>query len=306
MPYTMINFAAVGFDLARLPHGDHVAKVLRTALSIDQRHLPALAAQHPGHMREERWTQLRDANRSSAAALRHDVAALVATGTDQGPDLNPSAYDMLRSLEISPVGNLDALERLIRHDILDWTWQKADGTDDLAIQSETARQAADVLVDSACAAYAASDLTAQTRREMAEPMAKATAALRAEKLLPMPNTIPENVQECLTQLQQCDHQTMAEWREQGSSDHKEVGLWSTAMNQACWAVHISERDRTAALVQLEAVCAFRAAGFTGKEAANGLWNSISGAMHAMVVTDLLNEKDHNVLTRTWRRIMPQK
>ena len=47
------------------------------------------------------------------------------------------------------------------------------------------------------------------------------------------------------------------------------------------------------------VQAFRQAGFTAADGAEGLWNTISGHIQAEVVGDVLSATTHEHLTRTW-------
>ncbi len=68
------------------------------------------------------------------------------------------------------------------------------------------------------------------------------------------------------------------------------------MHQATWAIHLSDRLRPAADAQLAAVAAFTQAGFDARDAAYGVWNALSGAVHATVAADLLPEAEHTVLT----------
>ena len=60
------------------------------------------------------------------------------------------------------------------------------------------------------------------------------------------------------------------------------------MHAVTWAVHLSGRVREAAAAQLRAVQALHVARIDATEAASGLWNLVSGALQATVVTDLLD------------------
>ena len=66
------------------------------------------------------------------------------------------------------------------------------------------------------------------------------------------------------------------------------GDWARSMHAATWAVHLSGRVREAAAAQLRAVQALHVARIDATEAASGLWNLVSGALQATVVTDLLD------------------
>lgn len=93
---------------------------------------------------------------------------------------------LLRRLERSRLGGLEALDRMIRSDILDWTWSTATrATQDratqegasVAIQSLIASRAADVLVDGVAAAYADEALAEDVRRQLEGPLLASVATL---------------------------------------------------------------------------------------------------------------------------------
>ena len=63
---------------------------------------------------------------------------------------------------------------------------------------------------------------------------------------------------------------------------------------------LSGRTRLAATVQLHAVRAVRAAGLSRPDAATGVWNLLSGALHALVVDDLLDTESCHRLVQPWR------
>lgn len=301
MPYTMINFTAVGFDIVRLPHGDRVSEVLSIALALGADDLATMASCHPGDEREQRFAVLKDTHRDSAADLRQNIAALV---SDQDADTSTeAALTVLKTLQTSPVGSLEALERLIRHHILDWTWDSVASAGDIATQSETARMAADVLVDAAAAAYAAGQLSAHDRREMTAPFAAVCRKWKNDgRDLPTLAVSPD-VTDALQQLSGLSPDQLLAWNTLTSETLKEVGVWAGAMNQACWAVHVSGRERTAAAAQLGAVMAMREAGISTEIAAKGVWNLISGAIQANATKDILDATHYNLLTEEWRRIM---
>jgi hypothetical protein len=68
------------------------------------------------------------------------------------------------------------------------------------------------------------------------------------------------------------------------------------VHNASWAAHLSGRTRAAAAAQMQAVIAVQRGGFSAQECAAGAWNLVSGAVHAMIVADLLADVDHLALT----------
>jgi NAD(P)-dependent dehydrogenase (short-subunit alcohol dehydrogenase family) len=79
--------------------------------------------------------------------------------------------------------------------------------------------------------------------------------------------------------------------------------WATAVHEASWAVHIAGRIRPAAAAQFALVEALHAADLPLADAAGGTWNLLSGALHAVMVRDLLDaETTHRLLGPVIRSI----
>jgi hypothetical protein len=66
--------------------------------------------------------------------------------------------------------------------------------------------------------------------------------------------------------------------------------WATAMHSASWAVHLSGRVRAAAAAQLQLVVAVHDAGVPVADLAAGCWNALSGAVQALLVSDLVDRE----------------
>ena len=290
MPYSLVNVPALGYDLVRLPHGEQVALVLRTALACGPEELTALAAHHPGESRSPRWDEVLGGRRNQTLRSTLELADRAlerAVAGDAG-----SSGVLLRRLERAAIGDLPALERVLRHDILDWTWLRSG---DLAVQDPQLSRGADVLADAAASAYCSEQLGDSTRRAMAAPF----LAARVQADGPTGNPALDGL---LAAVARCNESDREAWR--GAVDEQRPGTatWAPAMHQATWAVHLSQRLRAAADAQLAAVVAFREAGFTPRDAAYGVWNALSGAVQATVVADLLPDADHDRLTAVWARV----
>jgi hypothetical protein len=76
--------------------------------------------------------------------------------------------------------------------------------------------------------------------------------------------------------------------------------WAAAVHEASWAALTTGRIRAAATAQLLGVQAFRTAGFTAADGAEGLWNTVSGHIQAEAMGDVLSAETYSYLTRTWR------
>ena len=290
MPYSLVNVPALGYDLVRLPHGEQVARVLRVALSSGPDELARLADHHRGASRALRWDQVLGGRQHEGlrAALRlADTPLERAVAGDSG-----SSGVLLRRLERAAIGDLPALERVLRHDILEWTWLRSG---DLAVQDPDHALACDVLADAAASAYCAEHLDDETRRAMAAPFL-------AARLPSDGSTGLGDVDDLLAAVATSNEPARAAWRRAVDAVRPGTVTWAPAMHQATWAVHLADRLRLAASAQLAAVVAFREGGFEVRDAAYGVWNALSGAVQATVAADLLPDADRARLTAVWVRV----
>ncbi len=302
MHYSLVSSPVLGFDLVRLPAGDSAAEVLLRALECGPREIDVLAAHHDAAARAEAWRTVRRA--ASAVPVITDVLDQVAAGLADGAfadELTGPRLEkgVVRVLQGSPIADADALVRLVHHDVFDWTWSAPlDGGPRL--RTESAGRAADVLADAAVSAYLGERLPDGVRRVLASPYLHA-----ARDLAPLPTTpedlgpAQEGVRAVLDRLARLDGTDRACLRAVSDSHRPSGGDWASAVHDASWAVHLSGRVRTAAVAQLLAVRAFRAGGLDVADGASGLWNVVSGVVHAEVVADLLSSDARAVLLRPW-------
>jgi len=293
MGYSVIGAPALGFDLARLPGGSQVAEVLRVAIAAGPETVERLADAHPGAGAREQWRRaclepaaatdsLRDALPLAGAAIEEAAAGETA---------------LLRRLETSLLGDAAALDRLVRHELLDWTWLS---TGSVAVQDPAASLAADVLVDAATSAYLREEQPGDLRRAMAAPYVRA-AVTGADDSGALTTGVPE-VDDRLTTLAGTDGPTREAWRRVVDELRVHTAQWAPAMHQATWALSLSERLRTACDAQLAGVVAFDRGGFTAHDAAYGAWNAWAGVLQATTVSDLLSATDAAVLLRPWHAV----
>jgi hypothetical protein len=295
VPYSLVNAPALGYDLVRLPHGEQVADVLRTALACTPDHLGALAVRHPGAPRVERWGTVLD--RGARESVRESlVLADRALELALAGDCTSSAL-LLRRLERAALGDVAGLDRLIRHEALDWTWLRSG---DLAVQDPAAAEACDVLVDAAASAYCSERLGDGVRRTMAAPYLAAGLDLGGG------SSRHPAVQAVLDVLVGADGPARHAWRQAVDDVRPGTTGWAPAMHQASWAVMLADRLRLAADAQMQAVLAFRAAGFDARDASYGVWNAVSGVVQATVASDLLPEPDRQRLVAVWTRVHGQE
>lgn len=300
MSYSLDRAAALGFDLVRLPAGPDVAEVVLHALGADGGALQELANQHPGLCRARCWDVVR-ARASGRPPLRVALqlaqpALTLATEGDGG-----RGQELLTRIVGSPLGDLAALDRFLRRDVLDWTWEVAD---DVELQRLRDRRAADVLVDGAAAAFCRDLVEEDLRRHLSDPYLIAVRHRRsadqvAGQGLNGLGALAPAVRVVLRQVAQWVDVDRQAWRRAVNSVQVGDGSWSAAMREAGAAGRVTGRTRAAAAAQLHAVRSFRSAGLTPTDAASGSWNALSGVVEALSVIDLLGEDETATLLHPW-------
>jgi hypothetical protein len=265
--YSLISAPVLGFDLARLGGGAATAEILLRALRLTTADLPVLAAELPGDdVRARLWLDVADAT--------HRLPSLRdATGPAQ----------LLEVVTSAPIGNLDALLRLLRHDIMGWTWTGGPP----ARQGRIAERATAVLCDAAAATYLREVLAAPARRRLAA--AWVTAMRRLPALAPVDLGPHHQAASALLDLVgtvgPADAVRLA--RSAGATRDTSAA-WSGAVHSASWAAYLSGRIQTAATAQLLLVQAVDSGDIPRADRAGGVWNLLSGAMQGLVVRDLLD------------------
>ncbi|MGI4894554.1 MAG: hypothetical protein ACRYF3_05505 [Janthinobacterium lividum] len=302
MHYSLVSSPVLGFDLVRLPAGDSAAEVLLRALECGPREIDVLAERYDPVARERAWEVARTASTTipQIGDVLHQVANGLAGG-DFADDVAGARVEagVLRVLQSSTIADSDALVRLVHRDIFDWTWSAPMGGGP-RLRTETAARAADVLADAAVSAYLGDRLPDGARRVLARPYLQAS-----RDLAPLPGVpaalgdAQAGVADALDRLTRLDGTDRACLRAIAETSRPSAGEWASAVHDASWAVYLSGRVRTAALAQLLAVRAFRAGGLDAADGANGLWNVVSGVVHAEVVADLLSSDARAVLMRPW-------
>jgi hypothetical protein len=287
MPYSMVGTPALGYDLARLPHGTQVATVVRTALRCTPRHLELLASRHPGRRTGAAGRAFTPESMAQALPAAADAVGHALEGRPE------AGAETLRRLESAVLGSPSALDRYLRDDVL--AWSTADGTDGRSLV--VASCAADVLVDAATSAYA-EGLEPRVRRRMATPMLGSGVPL-VDAEVPTGHAAVDHVLSVVSGL---DGPGRGAWRAAVDAARPGTASWAPAMHQCTWALHLTERLRLAADVQMAAVMAFRAGGFTARDASYGVWNALSGVVAASLVSDLVSDDDHDTLMGVWRRV----
>lgn len=292
MSYTLLGAPTLGFDLVRASRGAQVASLLLTALSLQEKDLAQLAAVHPGRVRQSRWTE---AILQSQQAGQANRAALTGTSALGSPD---AAKVLLRQLEISRLGTAESLDRMVRHEVLDWTWSMNPSITDhttLPCQTYLGSLATDVIADAIIASYGHDQLDQSLAQQLAAPLAETRLEMRDGH----PLELPVITSQVIMQLSDLDPAGRRRLLAAVDAARPETARWAPAMHEATWAAHLSGRVRTAATAQLLAVRAFVQCGFTARDGAYGAWNAISGVIQASVVADLLSVEHVHRLTQPW-------
>ncbi|SHG27930.1 hypothetical protein SAMN05443575_1901 [Jatrophihabitans endophyticus] len=282
MTYSLVNMPVLGFDLCRLSGGTALAEILLRALELDERALHELAtAPRPPRRRP-----------GQAPALAGALRELRAWQDDPGSPV--ASTRTVHMLERSMIGDFDGLVRLVRDDILSWTWSEAGS---VRWQLPDAVGAVDVLADAMARVYGQAERDGATAVAPYDPRsypppAVLTRPLTADdvELGPCGPAVRALLARIAGMSRRQADALRAASGGNGSRTH-----WAAAVHDASWAVYLTDRLRPAAAAQLLAVRAFAAAGFTPRDGAYGVWNAVSGAVQATVVGDLVSSETAELL-----------
>jgi hypothetical protein len=288
MTYSLVSMPVLGFDLSRLRRGAEVAEVLLASLQLGRADLHEVASRHPGPAHRSRWTLV---ERTAAAEM--SLAARLRSAGAPGAAAVPAQTGMLlAALERSPIGNLGSLVRLLRQEILDWTWT-GDGV--ARVVDDQARAAGDVLAEAVAGAYASDILPPALVAQLRAPWAG------LHRQVPEPDLGPHgaSIRRVLRRITHQDPLERDRLRAAVEFAAAERGAWAAAVHDASWAVHLTGRVREAAAAQLLTVRAFAAGGLTTRDSAEGVWNAVSGLVQSLVAADLLGEAAAATLQGFW-------
>jgi hypothetical protein len=280
--YSMVNVPCLARDLARHPRGGELAtELLRVAAlgpeqfaSLDRVRIAADAVVR----REALATRMSIEPRAlQVLAATRDVA------TTSGLDAWTAAVDVL---EAAPMGALTDLVDMVRDEICDAAWARADG---LAVTQWTA--ALDVVADGVRATYAA-----EVCPEIAAPLGRPWRRwLRATRQSAAP--ADPALADVIAAVRGASPQALEAAAQQLRRQRADGWSWAIAMHDACWAVHLAGRERTALVAQLHAVRALLDAGkSSGTGPSPDVSAAVVAAVHARVVSDVLADDVFAALT----------
>ena len=289
--YSMVNVPCLVRDLARHPRGSELAMDLLRAAALGPAELASLdvvrVAADAAVRREALATRMSLEPRAlQVLAAARDVAST------SGLEAWTAAVDVL---EAAPMGALVDLVDLVRDEICAAAWSRADG---LAVTPHTT--ALDVVADGIRATYSdhicpeiAGPLGRPWRRWLASTghQGAATDGSVADLVSALPDVAPDGLEGAAHQLRR--------QRADGWS-------WAIAMHDACWAVHLTGRERVALVAQLHAVRAMLDPTRTSDERLSpDAVAAVTAAVHARVVHDVLAEDVFVALTTPLDTALPK-
>ncbi len=268
--YSLVNIAALVRDLSRQARGDAVAADLLRAFSLDE---PALAALDA--MPRSADTAAARLRLLTADAVRPRALQLLAAARADAEDLGLDAYiAAAERLECTPMGDLEGVMRFLRDDVLSSAWS---GDDELRVAP--AGRALDVVTDGVVSSYTGDVSIGGAWR--------AWVAATGCGLAPTP--WPDIVAAIV------DLPPHAEWPVVPAT-------WAASMHDACWAVHLTGRDRPAAITQLHALRSLLAVFAPAVPPLRAVSGTVA-AVHAHVVADVIDTATHGAMTQPLFRLL---
>src|SRR5947209_4663303 len=222
--YSLVNVATLVRDLARHERAVQVATELLRAFALDDAALDSLQnAAYDATAAAARRAQVLAEDRDRPRALQV-LAAARGFADDLGIDAYGAAVDVL---EATPIGGLADLQTFVRTDVLAACWQTSG---DLAVALRP--QALDLVTDGILGTYAGDDVLALPWRRW----------LASHPVAPAP-TAWSRVVDAVASLTRV------------AAIPPAPAEWAQRMHEACWAVHLTGRERDATIAQLHALVA---------------------------------------------------
>jgi hypothetical protein len=271
--YTLVNAPVLARDLVRHPRGAAVATDLLRALALDDDALASLDQVRVAADAQAR----RDAATVRMAAEPRALQVLAAArdvATTAGLTAWTAAADVL---DAAALGGLEELVGFVRDELLDAAWWRGD---DISVARWPT--ALDVVADGVTATYAV-DACGSLVAPLGRPWRRwlsSTGHGLAGVDGPAAGVL-EQLDDGSPQRLRVAAETLRRQRADGWS-------WAEAMHEACWAVHLTGRERLAAAAQLHAVRILLGTGTAGTRPGADVVAAVVAAVHAAVVADVLH------------------
>jgi hypothetical protein len=254
--YSLVNIAALVRDLSRHPRAELVATGLLRAFALGASELELLDQL----AYDDNAQALRRARVLADDAARPRALQVLAAARGFADHLGIDAYTAAADvLEQAPLGDLDALRGFVRREVLADAWTTAS---DVAVARWP--RALDVVTDGVLGAHAGDD-------ELAAPW---RSWVRHRGIAPEATAWPEVVR------------TIGALRRNAAAPPAPAE-WAARMHDACWAVHLTGRERAAAVAQLHALRAVVQVWAPDLPPLRVVSMTIA-AVHAAVVADVLD------------------
>lgn len=267
--YSFVNIATVIRDLARHERGALLADDLLRALELGPADLAQLDQLPRDASTGDRQRAALEASTSQPRALALLAAAREAATTDG----LPGYVDALPALESAPMFGLDELLRFVRNEVLRDNSGRAPvapGNDIAVIRYP---RALDIVTDGVTGSWVGDSDLAGTWRGWS-------------RQVPLPRT-PTSYDAFFDSARRLAT---------GQARPVVPADWATHMHDACWAVHLTGRGRTAAIAQLKAL-RIVLDGSGGTRPALGLVAVVTAAIHATTVADVIATDTHAAMTQ---------
>ena len=255
--YSLVNVATLVRDLGRHEHATQVATELLRAFALDEAALTSLEAMaYDEQSSADRRARVlaEESDRPSAFAV---LAATRGFADELGLDAYTAAVDVL---DRATIGNVRDLRTFVRRDVLASCWESAG---DVAIARLPC--ALDIVADGVLGAWTGDDELGAIWREWlaAHPVAPATAAWPH-----VVDAVRALSPDALVAPAPAD--------------------WAHRMHDACWAVHLTGRERALAVTALHALVAL-CERWAPSLPPLRVVAMVSSAVHAEVVADVLDD-----------------
>jgi hypothetical protein len=295
--YSLVSPSVLCMDLIRHENVIGLLDVLHTAIDLGPADVPALDAVFRDDAdRTAAWAEIERV--SGATPRMTDAVAAVRTHLAGGGLAGLAGGGLAERLAQTPLFGLRHLLAMTRHDVLDWTWDRAG---EVAVQRHPSAVA--VVTDAVAAAYARSELSIAAYARLGGPWAQLhrdwpTALPGDESLGPQGAA----VRELIDRLVRCDVDDFTRLERAATAARTAGADWARAMHNATWAAYLADRLRPAARAQLAATRSLALAGLTPLGASCGVMRVVTAAVQALVVADLLDGPTYTELVAPWEAV----
>ena len=295
--YSLVSPSLLCMDLIRHENVLGLVDVLDRSLALGLDDLPRLTAMHrTDPERQAAWAEIQ---RACGGGLRmvDAVAAVRIHLAEEGP-AGLAGRGLAERLAQTPMFGLQHLLAMVRHDVLDWTWDRAG---EVAVQRHP--EAVSVVVDAVASAYARAELSVQAYARLGGPWAalhrEQPSALPADGSLGPQGAVLIELTERLARFGGDDFARV----ESVAASARAAGAdWSKAMHNATWAAYLAGRLRPVARAQLSATRSLALAGITPLGASCGVMRVVTAAVQALAVADLLDGATYTELVAPWESV----